>query len=400
MTHTYSISERNYSWGEFYETTIACEDYSLALIDPVGGYTEEIKKKFAVFEALDKATSLDEIREIVKPLTENEINWLNSPCLDGIVFSIGDPENKLLLEKEYVETYKYYTVKKIIKLSLFEICKKGFFQIVKLIFEEPLSKEQIEPSKFIADYHYNNCSCILENCLRIASQKGHLDIVKLILEKYPHTAVNEALAEASEKGHVEIVKLLVSYGAKPNVHEDFCIRYAARYGHTNVVQFLLQFQPPKKAVSEALDWAFRYGHAKVVKILIDSTELLNSRIYDYFKEACISGYTEIIKLLLIYKNPNEFSWNGAPLYGSTIEQFLRYCLDCTIQKGYIEITKLLLENGAKLSKEHLTLAVKNCHPKTIRFILQSGITIENMHEVFRDQIETAKIITECVLFSE
>lgn len=66
-----------YSWGEFYETMRTCEEY-----------TEEIQKKFAVFEALDRAVTVEEIKEIIKPLTENEINWLNSPCLDGIILGI------------------------------------------------------------------------------------------------------------------------------------------------------------------------------------------------------------------------------------------------------------------------------------------------------------------------
>ena len=57
----------NYSWGEFYETTKNCNDYG-----------EEEKKKFAVFEALDKVTTIEEIYVIIMPLSEDEINWLKN----------------------------------------------------------------------------------------------------------------------------------------------------------------------------------------------------------------------------------------------------------------------------------------------------------------------------------
>lgn len=44
----------SYSWGEFYETTKTCI-----------GYSEEEKKKFKVFEALDEAKTFEEIKHII-----------------------------------------------------------------------------------------------------------------------------------------------------------------------------------------------------------------------------------------------------------------------------------------------------------------------------------------------
>jgi hypothetical protein len=97
------MTTHTYSWGEFFETVKACDDF------------EEQKEKFAIFEALDKATTKKEIRKIVKLLTQEQINWLNSPCLDGIIATIQDPENAFLNStKEFLETFKYYQEKNLI----------------------------------------------------------------------------------------------------------------------------------------------------------------------------------------------------------------------------------------------------------------------------------------------
>ena len=52
-----NYSSSAYSCGEFYETTKKCD-----------GYNEEEQKKFAVFEALDRATTFEEIVTIITPL--------------------------------------------------------------------------------------------------------------------------------------------------------------------------------------------------------------------------------------------------------------------------------------------------------------------------------------------
>jgi hypothetical protein len=93
-----------HSWGEFYETAKACD-----------GYSEEERKKFIVFENLDKATTFEEIKNIISTLASDEINWLNSSCLDGIVSAIMAPEK--FIEKEYTETWKFFLNKKLIKPS-------------------------------------------------------------------------------------------------------------------------------------------------------------------------------------------------------------------------------------------------------------------------------------------
>jgi len=42
------------------------------------------------------------------------------------------------------------------------------------------------------------------------------------------------VAKASENGHVEVVKLLLEHGADPTVEDNKAIRKASSYGHLEV----------------------------------------------------------------------------------------------------------------------------------------------------------------------
>lgn len=199
-----------YSWGEFYETIKTCSEYG-----------EEEQKKFSVFEALDKANSLEEIREIIKPLTETEINWLNSPCLDGIIYTITDPKKKIV-EKEFIETFKYYMEKKLFNITITDFARVGFDSIILLMIKN-LEIEDINHTLWIsswhghtgtvklllengADIHYKNDSSIFYACW-----EGHVNTVKLLLENGATVNSNITLRRVSEQGHIEIVKLLLQY---------------------------------------------------------------------------------------------------------------------------------------------------------------------------------------------
>lgn len=161
-----------YSWGEFYETTKNCD-----------GYSDEEKKQFAVFEALDKATTLEEIKEIIEPLTEYEINRLNSPCLDGIIFTMKDLGQKLY-EKEYVETYKYYMDKNLVHLSVNFIAAIGFMETLKAILDRDpsinldtiLSYVQNSPDNF-TDMVFEACNLRITYNTTVVSRKDIIDFL-------------------------------------------------------------------------------------------------------------------------------------------------------------------------------------------------------------------------------
>lgn len=67
---------------------------------------------------------------------------------------------------------------------------------------------------------------------------------------------NHALRWASEMGHLEIVKVLLDCGADIHVHRDYPVRMAAAHGHLSTVQYLVEKGADAKACCDnALWWA-------------------------------------------------------------------------------------------------------------------------------------------------
>ena len=80
--------------------------------------------------------------------------------------------------------------------------------------------------------------------LTFASQEGHIDIVKYLVENGAdiHARDELALREASENGHVEVVKFLLENGAdihgRDYLGSDAALREASNNGHVEVVNYL------------------------------------------------------------------------------------------------------------------------------------------------------------------
>ena len=78
----------------------------------------------------------------------------------------------------------------------------------------------------------------------MASQKGHFNIVKLLLEDYrvnPADDNNWAIKGASANGHFNVVKLLLEdKRVNPAIDKNYAIIWASDNGHYNVVKLLLR----------------------------------------------------------------------------------------------------------------------------------------------------------------
>jgi serine/threonine-protein phosphatase 6 regulatory ankyrin repeat subunit B len=88
--------------------------------------------------------------------------------------------------------------------------------------------------------------------LMLASQQGHLEVVKLLLEEGAKDNINPpyqngqtALMLASQEGHLEVVKLLLQQGAKININYpdqngQTALMLASHHRHLEVVKLLFQ----------------------------------------------------------------------------------------------------------------------------------------------------------------
>lgn len=280
-----------YSWGEFYETTKNCSEY-----------TEEIKRKFAVFEALDKAKTLYEVGTILLPLTQYEIDWLNSPCLDGLIYTRGDVYK--IYQKEYLETVKYYTEKKLYFFDLHNFLHQNQFSVISFLVDKT-TKVNLQTTLELACFYGNmrtiqlliekgatiNEKCLMKasegnssetikfllergidihwesDCaLRMACARGRNEVVKLLLENGAdiHVMVDEPLRRASENGNVETVRLLLNNGANAHGHN---IIYGAVEGCClEVIKLLLE--NGATATNDALQRAITYDHPEIVALLL------------------------------------------------------------------------------------------------------------------------------------
>ena len=132
---------------------------------------------------------------------------------------------------------------------------------------------------------------------KLAAKKGHLEIVKWLLEKYSlKEYINEYLVDACSSGHLELVKYLISNGAKA-----MGLSSAAYSGHYDVVQYLVEHGAP---------------------------------IYDALNRASIRGSSDIVKYLIK---------NGADIH---IDNDL--ALKYAVQYNDLDLVKFLVEHGADI----------------------------------------------------
>lgn len=312
MDTNINYSSSAYSWGEFYETMRKCD-----------GYNKEEQKKFAVFEALDRATTFEEIITIISPLEEKEINWLNSPCLDGLILSVTNPEK--FKEKEYLETWKFLLQKDLICVSIHELYP--YKNIIWLLLQRGIDT--------VSRQGLSTVNKIKIDILEWAARKGYNDIINFL---YLQDDLKDlfrnsyALDNASYHGHMDTVKLLLHYGADIHQREDGPFRHACRRKDTEMAKLLLENGANIHAVQD------------------------NS-----LRNSCANGNTIMVEFLLK---------NGADLHSEDDEPLQLACI-----YGYFEIVKLLIENGANIHAENddaLKHAVQYEHTNIVQFLLEHG----------------------------
>ncbi|CAE7942537.1 Ankrd17 [Symbiodinium sp. KB8] len=155
-------------------------------------------------------------------------------------------------------------------------------------------------------------------CLHAASELGHLDIVRLLLEKKSDKNAQDrvgstALTRAATAGQLEIVRLLVSARADIDKFDRLngtALKYAASKGHAQIVRFLLS----KKADISTADWlgmtAVRWascrGHTEARQLLVDAGADESGYVPTRFVMCvflifllCTYGFSSLLRRLLV-----------------------------------------------------------------------------------------------------
>jgi len=240
-----------------------------------------------------------------------------------------------------------------------DICTAAYFgdleQVRTLCDQDPSLANR--PSDYVT---YYACS---GTPLRNAAAGGHIEIVKLLLDRgadpnLPEEGIaprGHALHSAVCRGYVDIVKLLLQHGAHPNVEiessadtlrmaierdpkmvELLCshgaaskVHLLAYYGDVRTAAAVFAANPSLANDPEALNNAAREGHEAFVRLMLHHQPELAKRVSGDAKTRELSEF-----LFARGADPNRADWLGvAPLH-----QFAR--------RGDIEKAALFLDHGA------------------------------------------------------
>ena len=184
--------------------------------------------------------------------------------------------------------------------------------------------------------------------LRAASNKGHIDVVRVLLDHGANVNTidkrNTPLRSAYVGGHLEIMRLLLEHGADVDAWDDsdLLLNRASRNGQAEVVHLFLQHNADVNSRG-FLDWtplqgASLHGHTKVVRILLDhGAEIVARSSYDHPLQFAIANNSlEIVQLLLEH---------GADV--NIRDESDRTPYQVAESDGLTEIAQLLLVHGAE-----------------------------------------------------
>ena len=197
----------------------------------------------------------------------------------------------------------------------------------------------------------------MEDCVYEAAAKGDIDVLKKIPESEFHAQLspkhNTILHIASEFGEIECVNWILDLPSsssllqRPNLNEDTPLHLAARQGHLEVVEALINaareptldietgpgphkvmLRMKNKGKDTALHEAVRYRNYGVVMLLIeedpDFTYGANDSGITPLYMAVEGGFTAAVKLI-IEKSSTSPSYNG--LMGRTALHAAVICND-------------------------------------------------------------------------
>ncbi|KUI70689.1 Serine/threonine-protein phosphatase 6 regulatory ankyrin repeat subunit B [Cytospora mali] len=179
---------------------------------------------------------------------------------------------------------------------------------------EHLQQLQRDVVSSLRTWHKSQHSITSTTLIR-AVQGGHVDTVKLLLQKIPEMPLqaqpywfSNALSFAASKGYVEIAQLLITAGSEVNAitdSQETCLHEAAANGHGNMVELLLRNDANPDLArlcdgSTPLHLAAGAGHEAAARALVRTT-FINARDdlgRTPLHRACLGGHSDMVDMLV------------------------------------------------------------------------------------------------------
>ena len=182
--------------------------------------------------------------------------------------------------------------------------------------------------------------------LRAASNKGHIDVVRVLLDHGANVNTidkkNTPLCSAFDGGHLEIMRLLLEHGADVDAWDgrELLLNDASKDGRAEVVHLLLQHNADVNSRGYTnwtpLQGASFFGRTKVVQLLLDRGAAIDAPSNHPLHLAIFKKNFEIVQLLLEH---------GADVNVRNGKDRTPY--QVAESDGLTEIARLLLEHGAE-----------------------------------------------------
>ena len=271
-----------------------------------------------------------------------------------------------------------------------------------------LEKELKSQEKIAKEFKAQNQAFKVKNQNLLEAQNmSQAQITKLILQnknqmsKYELAAKylqkilknnSHLLHDAVRDGDIEELNLFLNVGAKVDARDDSLetpLHYAVREDKDEIAEILIQNGAYVDAVNKngksPLNLAVDKGHLNIVEIMlrhgVDGSNITNMRTkntnhtYHLLHEAADKGYPEVAKLLLE---------NGADV---DVRAFYNYTpLFYASKKGHVKVAKVLLENGADSNARQfdqntpLHYAAINGHLEIAKLLLQNEADVNAIDE--------------------
>lgn len=304
----------------------------------------------------------------------------------------------------------------ISNIQMEHLAINGYYNILAVFF-----KMNIRPTRLVVEYlTIHGQSEIIKylcmdkrtkldkNIMYLAIKNGHINIVRLCIElgiNLDLEALNNAtyynqpmiiqmclkdnikpnkitMNNVITSGNIYYTEKFMSLGLKPNRNH---LNLAIEHGHFNIVK-LLHYKI--KFTKDSMSLAVKYDQIDIIKFII-STGSVELDTYN-LKTAILYEYTEIVKLALSYK----LKVNHDDLHLALSNNNNDICLilldngvipsertiNLAVRRGYIEIMKMFILCGCKLTMNTLNDAVLVGNQSMVQLILDNNFDLHLNNE--------------------
>lgn len=220
----------------------------------------------------------------------------------------------------------------------------------------------------------------LEHAFQASVIRGHTKIVKTLIQEGVNPSIMNDLAItiASDKGHLKIVRLLLQDERVNPRHEqlDCMLRTAAMKGHLKIMKLLVRC----RGLNTRVDWggllieAATGGRIKLIQYLLSAhvTDVQTEHRYCAITQACGRGHTDALKMLLplVQVDILSMTYNNSSYLAS--------------RAGRTEILRILLDRLSRMGIQkdmsiELTTAAERGHYECVKLLLESSNCNITMH---------------------